>query len=636
MSFELCDLLKSDGVSKRKTGRNKLEALFREERKKGMGTIFNVDEWMSLIRSYLIYEGKEIEVCYKKKISPLLQNAVLLKDILKHLFPFFLPKRNFITSLIEHSIEDICLDESLPVKYAAEHRLLLIELTSHPQLITSLEISTIYNIFQYLRSVHSNFSKSFYQNNNNNHYMPLMVAISRCTFLPDGLPLAKDLLSFLPSLLSNPSFKEEEENLSKNALQDLCLCCIILMELHGINIWAVLSSHSSDLLSAVVAHLMSTPSRDTSRDILIKFLLHFFHLSVQSHFDLKYPLHPSNPMLAFLEQLHTYLNDDAYLKSLVQMVPLATKKDFSYVALHSDSRVQLNIAFIVKVNWFYECSLDLLRGEEGDEEIDDREEEKQSLKRRRRGKEPSLLDRMEGTSLLLKNQPSLLGRLPNSILLEGLLSLLLISYKLLPCTFSSSSLAKSIILKSLKSEKVLSALSRQLVDSFSVGDLQLTVALLSTLTELFSLYPLEFSSKACALLWNTIAHTLLNHLTSSSSKAQSSVSHNIIHLLVLLALKTKPRLLSSTTTSRIFSALRKFPLHTKMKDGSFIMWFLAFLCSANGPSKVDDDIFLWDQPNSIDMDSLSHQDPFELHYVPGFLSFAFHCSNYRLILLFRV
>lgn len=105
--------LESEQVTKRRKAKEDLKELLRRDRRRGAGAAVGRDEWGRLLRAYLAFETREMDVARRKQLGAPLDNALCARTLLRHALAIAHPSARRTGAVLQHSL-DICGDAVSP------------------------------------------------------------------------------------------------------------------------------------------------------------------------------------------------------------------------------------------------------------------------------------------------------------------------------------------------------------------------------------------------------------------------------------------------------------------------------------------------------------------------------------------
>lgn len=149
MIEEIARGLEADGITRRRKAKQQLEELIAKDRR---APCISRQDWSKLIRSYIEFEILEIGYCNKKNTVIPLQNAQLLRSIVKQASPILYCNNSRIPILFKHCIR-VCYDLDSHSKYSSIHRDILMDLCDNERFIQCLKVDTLQIICSYLEKI---------------------------------------------------------------------------------------------------------------------------------------------------------------------------------------------------------------------------------------------------------------------------------------------------------------------------------------------------------------------------------------------------------------------------------------------------------------------------------------------------
>lgn len=335
----ICKYLRSEKVTERAKVKTKLLEFVNGDKVK---TSMTGKQWLELLRCVLLWEMVEIETAFKKNRPQNIDNAILVKQVVKYGSKVCIATSSKICDIFEHVLR-IMMDRELEIKYREHHLELLCDLLSTSQINHALSIKVYEDVFTFIRNVISaaNITDRFFAR--------LLRSFCRCIYLDISTDLIPRILNYLNDLLRDSVL---DTLVLEKALLVVCDCYVQLLQHRGVNIIADAFKHSELLLSLCAEHLISITVHH--RDPILFFLDAFISLCTPSDFLLVAPLCTLNPLSKVLFSLQAAIFDESYIKTLFTYVQVNKKQKDTFQNYLEDSKYYQSLIVSAKV--LHQCT----------------------------------------------------------------------------------------------------------------------------------------------------------------------------------------------------------------------------------------------------------------------------------------
>lgn len=319
--------LEADGIIRRRKARQGVEELLSKDKR---APSVSRQDWSRLIRSYIEFEVHEIDQCLKKNTLPPLQNAQLLRSIVRHASSILYCHNSRIPILIKHCIR-VCRDLNSNTKYSSIHRDILIDLCENERFTQCLEIETLQIILDYLEQKAKDLVNFF-----NSNCSKLFIAFCRTLNVEKRMDLASSTCNLMTTICNaNSGLDVEMYSISVIFAQ----CYSIIIQTFSLNYLPALHESFKITLGVICNSIMQSSIRESQNVLLLKFLSQYMDLMTRIHYHEESPLHDDDPLLLQLEFLYVHFTQDAFLRSCVlYVIPMSRDHDY-YGVIASDFKI---------------------------------------------------------------------------------------------------------------------------------------------------------------------------------------------------------------------------------------------------------------------------------------------------------